>query len=54
MMRKKRYIASIHLYIVFATLMQIIKFKLGDQFKSGLTIYTDIDNDFIYNVLRGL
>jgi len=28
--------------------------KRGDQFKSGLTIYIDIDNDLIYNVLRGL
>lgn len=28
--------------------------KRGDQFKSGLTIYTDIENDLIYNVLRGL
>ena len=30
------------------------QFKRGDQFKFGLTIYIDIDNDLIYNVLRGL
>ena len=47
-------IHSIPLYIVFATLIQIIKnLSAAISLKSGLTIYININNDLIYSVLRG-